>query len=179
MKESRLAGLRKRALQIVALYIPGSKSTRIRLHRMRGVQIGDGSFIGTAALIETSRPHLVSIGDHVAIGIRSVIIAHFRASTRADANGGEQERSVRIDDDAFIGPGVIVLPNVTIGYGAVVTAGSVVTRSVPPMTMVQGNPAVPVARCGVPLGRVPLREFSRQLRPIRTTPVGPPSDSPN
>ena len=51
--------------------------------------------------------------------------------------------------------------------GAVVTAGSVVTQSVPPMTVVQGNPAVPVARCGVPLGAdVSLKAFSRRLKPL-------------
>jgi acetyltransferase-like isoleucine patch superfamily enzyme len=75
--------------------------------------------------------------------------------------------SVRIEDDVFIGPGAIILPNVTIGHGAVVHAGSVVTRSVPPLTMVRGNPAEPVARCGVPLGRsTPLRQFYRQLQPL-------------
>jgi hypothetical protein len=42
-----------------------------------------------------------------------------------------------------------------------------VTRSVPAMTMVQGNPAVPIARCGVPLWPdTPLKEFSSRLIPI-------------
>jgi acetyltransferase-like isoleucine patch superfamily enzyme len=131
------------------------------------VRIGAGCFIGTDALIETSRPHLVSIGDGVAIGIRTVIIAHFRDPSASGTTGKEREYSVRIEDEAFLGPGVIVLPNVTIGHGAVVNAGSVVTRSVPPMTMVQGNPAVPVARCGVPLGlHTPLKVFYRKLRPL-------------
>jgi serine acetyltransferase len=63
---------------------------------------------------------------------------------------------------------VIILPNVTIGRGAVVTAGSVVTQSVPPMTIVQGNPAVPIANCGIPLSppEITLKEFSRRLRPL-------------
>ena len=62
-----------------------------------------------------------------------------------------------------------MLPGVTIGRGAVVMAGSVVTRSVPPMTMVQGNPAAPVAKCGVPLGaNTPLGEFYRALQPLRS-----------
>jgi acetyltransferase-like isoleucine patch superfamily enzyme len=63
---------------------------------------------------------------------------------------------------------VIVLPNVTIGRGAVVSAGSVVTHSVPPQTLVQGNPAKPVAHCGVSLGGgVPYEQFLRQLTPIK------------
>ena len=41
------------------------------------------------------------------------------------------------------------------------------TRSVPAMTMVQGNPAVPIAKCGVPLWPdTPLKEFSSRLIPI-------------
>jgi galactoside O-acetyltransferase len=83
---------------------------------------------------------------------------------------------VVIEDDVFIGPNVTILPNVRIGHGAVVTAGSVVSQSVPPLTMVQGVPARPVARCGVPLGmRTPIREFYRQLRPLRSPlrPTGP------
>ena len=56
----------------------------------------------------------------------------------------------------------------TIGDGAVVVAGSVVTKSVPSRVMVQGNPAAPVARCGVPLGRsTPMREFYRALTPLK------------
>ena len=162
----RERGIGKRLLQILALYAPGSQTTRVWLHRLRGVQIGRGVFIGTDAILETSRPDLVSIGDGAAIGIRTTLIAHFREAADA-AETGQKEVSIRIEDDAFIGPGVIILPNVTIGYGAVVNAGSVVTRSVPPLTMVQGNPARPIARCGVPLGmNTPLKEFYKQLRPL-------------
>jgi acetyltransferase-like isoleucine patch superfamily enzyme len=59
---------------------------------------------------------------------------------------------VEIGDDVFVGPGVIIMPSVRIGNGAVVAAGSVVIRSVPDLTMVRGNPAEPIARCSVPLG---------------------------
>src|SRR5262249_35030713 len=76
--------------------------------------------------------------------------------------------SVRIEDEVNIGAGVIILPNVTIGRGAVVTAGSVVSSSVAPLTMVQGNPARPIARCGIPLTReTPYKEFCRKLRTIK------------
>jgi serine acetyltransferase len=72
---------------------------------------------------------------------------------------------VVIEEDAVLGPGVIVLPNVTIGRGAIVAAGSVVTKSVPPKTMVQGNPARPIAIVEVPLGLdVSVKEFAKGLR---------------
>ena len=160
-------GIANRFLQMVVRFIPGAKSSRVWIHRLRGVHVGAGTFIGTDALIETSKPHLVYIGSGVAIGIRSTIIAHFRGMERSALREG-RPHTVIIEDEVFIGPGVTILPNTTIGHGAVVTAGSVVTRSIPPMTMVQGNPASEVAKCGIPLGmNTPLKEFYRQLKPIR------------
>ena len=130
--------------------------------------MGSDVFIGTDALIETDRPELVFIGDRACIGIRSTIIAHFRDATAAERNEGSEQYSVRICDDAFIGPGALVMPGVTVGEGAVVSAGSVVTSNVAPMTVVQGNPARAVARSTVPLGAsTPARAFYRGLRPLK------------
>lgn len=160
MKDRPLSGLRNRIFQAVALVAPGAESLRPLLHRWRGVKVGTGTFIGMSTIIETSYPQLVSIGKDVDVGMRVTIIAHQLGES--DRNG------VRIEDQAFIGPGSMILPNVTVGAGAVINAGSVVTRSVPPLTMVQGNPAKAVARCSRPLTRdVPLREFYKGLRPIR------------
>lgn len=161
--ESTMAGARRRVLAILALYGPGAETVRVRLHRRRGVKIGSGCFIGTDVILETAFPHLIEVGDRVDIGMRTTMIAHQQGEI-AD----ETKPSVRIGDDVFIGPGSMILPHVTIGDGAVVSAGSVVTTSVPPLTMVRGNPAAPVATCKVPLGRsTPLREFYRGMRPIR------------
>jgi acetyltransferase-like isoleucine patch superfamily enzyme/acyl carrier protein len=166
IKDSLLGGLKNRVLQVLALYAPGYKTTRVWLHRMRGVSIGNNVSIGLSALIETAYPRLVSVGDNVTIGMRVVIIGHLRDST--DEARNLHRPTVRIEDGVYIGPGVIVLPNVTIGRGAVVSAGSVVARSVPPHTLAQGNPAKPVARCGVSLGGgVPYEQFLRHLTPIK------------
>ena len=151
-----LIGFKNRLLQLIALYVPGAHTTRVWLHRRRGVRVGARVFIGTGAIIETDHPELVTIGDDVTIGIRAVIVAHFKGAT-----------GVTIRDRSFLGPGVIVLPGVEIGEGAVVTAGSVVTKTVRAHTMVQGNPARPVARCEVPLIEgVSFDEFRRHVRPL-------------
>lgn len=163
MKERPLRGIANRVLQHLARIMPGARSLRVWLHRARGVQIGKGVWIGYDVILETSRPYLVTVEDGSSIGMRVTVIAHFRES-----------QGVKIERDAFVGPGVIVLPNVVVGRGAVITAGSVVTQSVPPMTVVQGNPAVPVARCGIPLGEdVSLKEFSRRLKPLTSSAPSP------
>jgi acetyltransferase-like isoleucine patch superfamily enzyme len=158
-KEGFISGLKNRVLQNIARTAPGATSLRVKLHRWRGVHIEEGVWIGYDAIIETSHPDYVTIKAGASIGIRAVIIAHFR-----------ELHGVVIEEDASIGPGAIIMPNVTIGKGSVVTAGSVVTKSVPAMTVVQGNPAVPIARVGVPLKmNISLREFSKKLRPLGKT----------
>ena len=156
MKESLFRGLLNRILQEMARVLPGAQSLRVTLHRARGAKIGKNVWIGYDVVLDTSRPSLITLEDGCVINLRVTILAHFREST-----------GVRIERDAFVGAGALILPGVVVGQGAVVAAGSVVTRSVPPFTMVQGNPASPVARCGIPLGSAAtLREFTRSLRPL-------------
>jgi acetyltransferase-like isoleucine patch superfamily enzyme len=157
MKKNLLQRSMIRILQMFAMILPGGQKLRVLLHRIRGVSIGKDVWISLNVVLETEFPNLITIDDSAFIGIGVVVIAHFR----------ESRSGVRIGKQAFIGPGVIILPNVEIGEGAVVTAGSVVSKSVPAMTVVQGNPAVVVARCGVPLEpNTSLMEFSVRLKPL-------------
>jgi acetyltransferase-like isoleucine patch superfamily enzyme len=157
MNEGRLKGFSNRVLQELARIAPGARSLRVRLHRWRGVNIGENVWIGYDCILETSRPHLITIGANTIISIRAMLIAHFRGS-----------EGIFIEEDVFIGPGAIILPNVRIGRGSVVAAGSVVSSSLPPMTVAQGNPARPIATCSVTLvGEAPLQTFYRSLRPIK------------
>ena len=155
MRDTLLRGLKNRLLQHLARFGPGSK-LRVYLHRARGVRIGKGVWIGYDVILDTSRPDLITIEDDVAISMRAMVIAHFKES-----------KGVKIERGAFIGPGAIVLPNLIVGHGAVVKAGSVVSQSIPPGTIVQGNPAIPVAKCEIPLYQdISLREFAKGVKPL-------------
>jgi acetyltransferase-like isoleucine patch superfamily enzyme len=82
------------------------------------------------------------LGDRVSIGPRVTLVLSSHANASM-VRGAIQEKKpeIRIDADAWIGAGVIILPRVTIGEGAIVGAGSVVTKDVPAHTVVSGNPA--------------------------------------
>lgn len=155
-RESLFNAIRSRLLQSLAMWAPGGGSLRVSLHRGRGVIIGDNAWIGAQVMIETAHPSLVRIGNRVVIGVRSTIVAHF-----------QELQGVEIMDDVYIGTGALLLPGVRVGEGAVISAGSVVTTSVPPFTVVQGNPAQPVARCTAPLGLATSRiDFIKGLRKL-------------
>lgn len=103
-----------------------------------GVQVGDRAVINTGCLLD-GRRYPIQIGADVSVGPEAAILTlghDPRSASFADRGG-----PVRIGDRAWIGYRAIVLPGVQIGEGAVVGAGAVVSRHVPPFTIVAGNPA--------------------------------------
>ena len=156
MSESLFKGGVNRLLQLCARFAPGAKSFRVWCHRQRGVKIGTDVWIGYDVLLDTGFPELISIGDHSTINIRATLIGHFLEAT-----------GIRIEEKVFVGPCAVIMPGVTLGAGCVVTAGSVVTSSVAAKTVVQGNPARPIALAGLPLHLgVPWRDFLANLSPL-------------
>lgn len=163
-----IRGAKNRVLQHLARFMPGATSFRVWCHKMRGIRMGSDVWLGYDLILETEYPEWIWIGNNVEINMRTTLIAHFHGIDIQPKGPGRERISIMLEDDVFIGPGVIILPNVVVGRGAVVAAGSVVTKNVPPMTMVQGNPAVPVAKVGIPLaGRVNYRAFLSKMRPYK------------
>ncbi len=117
------------------------------LHRLKGTSIGKNCFIGSCVLIDSNYPEKIKIGNNVLIASDCNLIAHQR--DLSDYKGdddlinckGYKIAKIVIEDNVLIGSGSIILPGVRIGKGAVVGAGSVVTKDVPPNTFVAGVPA--------------------------------------
>jgi len=105
------------------------------------ISIGDNSGIGIDAWI----PGTVAIGRNVMMGPQVMIISRNHRVDRVDVPMREQghapDEPVTIDDDVWIGARSILLPGVHVGRGSIIGAGAVVTRDVPPYTVVAGVPA--------------------------------------
>jgi acetyltransferase-like isoleucine patch superfamily enzyme len=102
----------------------------------KGVVIGDSCKIEAFAYIPTG----VTIEDGVFIGPH----ACFTNDKKPKASGDWQVVPTLVKKGASIGANAVILSGVTIGENALVGAGSVVTKNVPPNTVVVGNPARPV-----------------------------------
>lgn len=86
----------------------------------------------------------IIIGGNVAIGPGTVIRAANHRFTSRDMpimGQGHEPGRVKIEEDVWIGANCVILPDVTIGRGAIVGAGAVVTRNVGPYVIVGGVPA--------------------------------------
>lgn len=160
-----LTNLFNRFLHKIAFIAPGGHNLRPSLHRIRGAKIGKNVWISQFVYIDELHPEAVTIGDNSTIGLRSSIFTHFYWGHRkSEYNVGK----VVIEHDVFIGPHCVILPNVQIGKGSVIKAGSVVTRDVPPYTFWGPPPAGPLGRVTVPLTpEHTFEEFIAGLKPIR------------
>ncbi|MBL8260152.1 MAG: sugar O-acetyltransferase [Candidatus Competibacteraceae bacterium] len=89
----------------------------------------------------------IRIGSNVLFGPNVQVYTATHPTDAAErAHGLEFAKPIAIGDDCWIGGSALILPGVTIGDRCVIGAGSVVTKPVPPDTVVAGNPAKPVSR---------------------------------
>jgi len=155
-----------RFLHKLAQWAPGGSSLRPWLHRRRGVDIRGRVWISQQVFIDDLHPENVTIHDNVTIGLRTSIVTHlYWGPRRSDEEGAGK---VVIERDVFIGPHCVILPDVHIGEGAVIKAGTVVSRNVPPRVLWGHPQAEALARVMVPL--VPgqsYKGFAAGLRPLR------------
>lgn len=136
------------------------------------IRLGDRIWLGSESLLRTGQGGSITIGSLTSVGIRCELTAyvadiqigshvmiasncHFFSYDHGTEPGlimQEQQLKTKgdivIEDDVWLGTGAIILSGVRIGKGAVIGAGSVVTKPVPPGTIVAGNPARVVKRRG-------------------------------
>jgi acetyltransferase-like isoleucine patch superfamily enzyme len=144
-----LRGIRRRTTYSYNYYVR-CRADKKEYIRYLGALIGKGCSIYTDPRNFFSEPWLIEIGNNVTVGQGVLLITHDGASRlfRDDMPGmnryGNRFGTIVIRDNCFIGYNAILLPGVEIGPDSIVGAGSVVTKSVPPRTVVVGNPARPI-----------------------------------
>ncbi|HVP57950.1 MAG TPA: acyltransferase, partial [bacterium] len=107
--------------------------------------IGSNTWIGQGCYINSAGG--VEIGSNVGIGpyVKIMTSMHREEGRQVPVLQSDLKFApVRIEEDSDIGIGAIILPGVTIGRGAIVGAGAVVTRSVEAFSVVAGVPARPI-----------------------------------
>lgn len=151
---SVLRRLRKKVLKRWArdAFFPGF---RVRLLRWCGFTIGRDVYIADGFMVveDLAQTDNLTIGDRVSMAPRVTVVTsshpnRSRIRTVAPLAIG----AVTIEADAWIGAGAVILPGVRVGRGAIVGALSVVTRDVPPLHVVAGQPAAVIRTLSEPEG---------------------------
>jgi maltose O-acetyltransferase len=155
MPLSRCFGIRAKMLRMAG--VDCSTSARIiatvRIV-MTNVSIGEDTFIGHQVLITGNEDAKISIGNHVDLAPRVVVISgtHEIDMLGEHSAGAGFGAAVSIQDGVWIGANCTILPGVTIGQKSVIGSGSVVSRDIPPYCVAVGNPCRPIKRWNHELG---------------------------
>jgi maltose O-acetyltransferase len=106
----------------------------------RRIHIGENVMINIGCVFDLNAP--ISIGNHAAIGHEVMLLtSSHHIGNQIHRAGPLTTAPVIIENGTWIGARSVVLPGVTVGAGSVVASGAIVTRNVPPNTLVGGVPA--------------------------------------
>ena len=144
--------IKRRLLAFITKNIPIGHRIRRKCLIMAGYKIGEQVYIGEDLIIidEPDDRGKVKIGDRVTIAERvTLIISSYPNFSKIRPFVKDIHGYIEIDDDAWLGTGCIIMPNIKIGKGAVVGAGAVVTKNVPDFTVVVGIPAKPIRKIDI------------------------------
>lgn len=116
-------------------------SWRVKLHRMRGLNIGKNVYIGYDVIFDRIHPEFITIEDYAEIGDRCIISAHSRGTLPLREKYPRSVQPVKIGMGVWMAPGCIVIQGVEIGEMSVIGTGAVVNKSIPPHSLAVGVPA--------------------------------------
>lgn len=138
-----MAKMRSKVCQQLAKVI-APNSLRVKLLRCSGIEIGRNVYMGNnfTFIGDLGGEKQLYIEDRVSIAPNVTIVTEsYPNNSKLSDYNVEEVGMVRIKHDSWIGTGAIILPKVTIHEFSIVGAGAVVTKDVPPYTIVGGVPA--------------------------------------
>ena len=136
----KLRKIRNTIYMLLAYSCPNNKM-RQWMHRRRGVHIGKNVYLGMFCFLDNLHPEYIYIEDNASVNAGTMILTHFNPMKRYAPIFQAQMAPVLIKEGAIVAVRSTIMPGVCIGKSAVVSAGSVVEKSVPDYTMVKGVPA--------------------------------------
>lgn len=135
----------RKLLQVYSMTrLPVGSNFRCMLERLRGVKIGRHVFLAGGNILDRARPDLITLEDYTSLSGGVQILTHSNPTAPLREILGDSASKVEpvtIKRGAWVAINAIILPGVTIGENSIVTAGSVVSKDVPPNSMVAGVPA--------------------------------------
>jgi putative colanic acid biosynthesis acetyltransferase WcaF len=142
--------------------------SRARLSPARNVTLGASCLIGNVYFYALAP---VFVGAHAVINDGTFLCT--ASHDHSDADFPLVTKPIRVGDHAWVATNATVMPGVSIGKGAVVAAGAVVTKDVPDMTIVGGNPAREIGKRATVHGdwvtaRLSSTDVLRRLRDVRS-----------
>jgi len=124
-------------------------SLRAKLHKMRGVNIGNNVYIGYNVVFDRPHPELITIEDYAEIGDQCILSAHSRGSLTTRDAYPRTTAPIKIGRGVCINPGCIITQGVTIGENSIIGTGSVVSRDISPNCVALGFPVRVIKKLNV------------------------------
>lgn len=146
----RVALLRAAGMHIAQDAVLWGPITAVPITALHNIEIGPRTFLNTEPRFGCPDAR-ITIGADVQIGPRVCFETINHGPASSDGPRGAKSSPIVIEDKVWIGCGAIILPGVTIGAGANIAAGAVVTKSVPPGVTVGGVPARLIAASSLSL----------------------------
>jgi acetyltransferase-like isoleucine patch superfamily enzyme len=130
----------KKIFCLIGNYLP--PKLNCFFYKLSGVKLNlKKVWIGNKCYLDTNFPEEIVIRDNVCISSEVSIVCHFDPSRSIKNHSIKKyKKKVIIEEDVFIGPKSIIMPGVVIRKNTFVRAGSVITKSTKPNTIVYGNP---------------------------------------
>lgn len=156
VKTFRDSFLLKYCMNLVILSPLNPRKIRPWVLRRVGCHVGKDVFIGSGVYIDAGHADLIYIDDHAHVTARTVLLCHKRELMNYCVGDDYAKLpykvgKIHLKKGCSTGTDTLIMPGVTIGEGAVIGAGSLVTKDIPDWTIAMGRPAKVVKQ-------IPIRE---------------------
>ncbi len=130
-------------LELLAYNCPVN-SWRVRIHKWRGVNIGERVFIGRRVTLDHSYPDYIFIGDDVSLAGNNFVLTHSNPYPHFKNTFESFVAPVVIGKGAWVSIGAMLLPGSSLGDYSVLAAGAIATKPLPEKVIAGGIPAKPI-----------------------------------